>query len=246
MLDYRDSVDATMKRARAKVAEGNIDAAIKLYRKVLNDESRQARAHLDLALLLSDKNDYFDAICHYQRYLAMRPDTEKRGMIEERMQGAIQSFVATQTPDSSLRTNRGRSKKNDKKNNKNDFATTLQKLKRAEDSESSLISRVAELEKANRKLKRKVDGCESELDQYRAVVGLTPQKTDDSPKPKNPEPEPEIRTPRTYRVQRGDTLSSIATDVYGNEKKWVEIQKANNKKLKGSQKIRTGQVLLIP
>ena len=250
VLDYRDSVDSTMKQARAKVSEGDTDAAIKLYRKVLNDESRQARAHLDLALLLSDKNDYLDAICHYQRYLAMRPDTEKRGMIDERMQSAIQSFVAAQTPDSSLRTSRGVRKKNDNKAKNNDFATTLQKLKRAEDSEDSLIVRVAELEKTNKRLEGQVEGCESELDQYRAIVGLKPQEREKptvKPPPVTVEPEKtDIRAPRTYRVRRGDTLSSIATDVYGDEKQWVKIQKANKRMLKGSQQINTGQVLIIP
>ena len=251
VLDYRDSVDDTMKRARAKVSEGDTDGAIKLYRKVLNDESLQARAHLDLALLLSDKNDYLDAICHYQRYLAMRPDTEKRGMIEERMQRAIQSFVVAQTPDSSLRaTGRGGKQNKGAAVSSNDFATTLQKLKRAEDSEASLISQVAELKKANKRLEGKVDGCESELDQYRAIVGLTPRDTDEpigKPPPANVEPEePPDRSPRTYRVRRGDTLSSIATDVYGDEKQWVKIQKANKRMLKGRQRINTGQVLIIP
>lgn len=244
VLDYRDSTDKKMKRARRKVNEGNVDAAIKLYRKVLNDESRQARAHLDLALLLSDKNDYLDAICHYRRYLSMRPDTEKRGMIEARMQRAIQSFIATQTPDSSLRT----SKSSNKKSANNDFATTLQKLKRAEDSEKRLISKVAELEKTNKKLEYKIEECESELDQYRVAMGLKPRDVRNKKTVVAPpsDSKPKDRIPRTYRVRRGDTLSSIATDVYGDEKKWVKIMKANKKKLKGSQKINTGQVLIIP
>ncbi len=241
VLDYRDSVDSKMKRARAKVNEGDIDAAIKLYRKVLNDKFRQARAHLDLALLLSDKNDYLNAICHYQRYLAMRPDTEKREMIEERLQSAIQSFIAIQTPDSSLRT----SKRTNKNSSNNDFATTLQKLKRAEGSEKSLILRVAELEKANKKLVSKVEDCEGELDQYRAVIGLSSVERQVKPKSK-PKPKQKKQIARTYRVRRGDTLSSIATDVYGDEKQWHRVLKANKGKLKGSQKIKIGQVLIIP
>lgn len=250
VLDYRDSTDSKMKRAREKVSEGDPDAAIKLYKKVLNNKSRQARAHLDLALLLSDRGDYLDAICHYKRYLAMRPDTEKKGMIQERMQRAIQSFVAAQTPDSSLRTGRVNAKKKDKQSSGNNFATTLQKLKRAEDSEASLRKQVAKLELTNKRLERKVEGCESELDQYRAVVGLTPKKDNKKEKvivASKPKPvKPVKRIPRTYRVRRGDTLSSIAEDVYGDEKKWVKIMKANKKVLKGRQQINIGQVLTIP
>ena len=242
ILDYRDSTDSIMKRARAKVAEGDIDAAIKLYRKVLNDESRQARAHLDLALLLSDKHEYLDAICHYKRYLAMRPNTEKRDMIEARLQPAIQSFIASQTPDSSLRATGG-GRKNGTKDNK--FATTLQKLKEAEYTEAKLRKKITELKKENKKLQRKVEGCEGELEQYRVAIGLDPLT--DKKKPVKSKPKTHVNNkPRTYRVRRGDSLSSIAKDVYGDEKQWVKLKKANKKILRGGQKIKTGQILVIP
>jgi LysM repeat protein len=247
MLDARDSADATMRRARGKVSEGEPDAAIKLYQKVLNNDSRMARAHLDLALLLSDKNEYLDAICHYRRYLAMRPSTEKRGMIEKRMYRDIQLFIAAQTPDSSLRPT-GRGSRKDKKDfvSGNKFATTLQKLKQAEDNEKELKEIVAELKKENKKLANKVGDCESELDQYRAVVGLTPRNEVKKKPVVKPEPAPDKKEHRTYRVRRGDTLSSIAADVYGDEKQWHKIQKANKDKLKGRQKINTGEILIIP
>lgn len=246
-LDARDSASAIMKRARAKTGEGDIDGAIKLYHKVLNDSSRLARAHLDVALLLGENNEYLDSICHYKRYLDMRPDTEKRQMIEKRMQRSIQLFIATQTPDSSLRTGKKGKKKKGGKVVNNDFATTLQKLHRAESNEKALRATIVELKRDNKKLDSKLSGCESELDQYRAVVGLSQGAPEEPPVEVEPEPkevEPDVA--RTYRVRRGDTLSSIASDVYGDEKQWIKIQLENKDILKGRPNIRTGQVLVIP
>ncbi len=244
-LDERDMADSRMKRALEKSNAGDVDGAIKLYRKVLNNESREARAHLDLALLLSEKKDYLDAICHFKRYLAMRPDTEKRDMIEKRLQRDIQLFVASQIPDSSLRTVKSKGTNDDK------FATTLKKLKQAEIQEQELRDYISGLKKVNKDLERKLASSEAELEQYRAVVGLVSQPARQGIKHPKSEVTKETKEktetkPRTYRVRRGDTLSSIAQDVYGDDKLWVKILKANRKQLKGSQKIKVGQVLIIP
>lgn len=49
--------------------------------------------------------------------------------------------------------------------------------------------------------------------------------------------------PRTYKVQKGDSLWAIAVKFYGNGSRWGEIQKANNLK---DTLIITGQTLIIP
>jgi LysM repeat protein len=57
------------------------------------------------------------------------------------------------------------------------------------------------------------------------------------------EPEP---VERTYTVQAGDTLSSIAKLVYGRSGLWTLIFEANRDLLSDPAKIRPGQVLRIP
>ncbi len=97
--DAREASDPMMRRAAAKAAEGDVDYAIDLYRKALDLEPRMARASLNLAILLHDaKRDYVRALYHYQRYIELRPDTEKRALIENRMRLARQSFVAELSP----------------------------------------------------------------------------------------------------------------------------------------------------
>lgn len=51
---------------------------------------------------------------------------------------------------------------------------------------------------------------------------------------------------KTYTVQRGDTLGSIAAKVYKNKARWPQIRDANFTGAKGTPPIRAGQELMIP
>ena len=51
-------------------------------------------------------------------------------------------------------------------------------------------------------------------------------------------------TAKTYAIQSGDTFSSIAVDLYGNEARWVDIAQANP--LVDPTKLKVGQVIRLP
>ena len=51
---------------------------------------------------------------------------------------------------------------------------------------------------------------------------------------------------RTYTVQKGDTLSGIAKEMYGEANKYPLIFEANQPMLKDPDRIYPGQVLRIP
>jgi nucleoid-associated protein YgaU len=51
---------------------------------------------------------------------------------------------------------------------------------------------------------------------------------------------------RTYTVQKGDNLSKIAKEMYGNANAWRRIYEANQDIIKNPDLIRPGQVLKIP
>ena len=52
--------------------------------------------------------------------------------------------------------------------------------------------------------------------------------------------------PRSYTVKKGDTLSKISKEYYGDANKYMKIFEANKDKLKDPDKIQVGQVLVIP
>ncbi len=51
---------------------------------------------------------------------------------------------------------------------------------------------------------------------------------------------------KTYTVEKGDTLSKIAKEFYGNANEYMKIFNANRDQLKDPDKIQVGQVLRIP
>lgn len=58
---------------------------------------------------------------------------------------------------------------------------------------------------------------------------------------------PEAAQPaRQYTVKRGDSLSRIAKQVYGDASKWKQIYEANKDKIKNPDLIYPDQVLDIP
>jgi nucleoid-associated protein YgaU len=52
--------------------------------------------------------------------------------------------------------------------------------------------------------------------------------------------------PRTYTVVKGDTLSKIAKQFYGDANKWRRIHEANRDVIKDPDRIFPGQVFKIP
>jgi nucleoid-associated protein YgaU len=63
--------------------------------------------------------------------------------------------------------------------------------------------------------------------------------TDAAPAAKQPEQ-------RTYTVKKGDTLSEIAQNVYGNASDYHKIFEANRDQLSDPDRIKPGQVLRLP
>jgi nucleoid-associated protein YgaU len=51
---------------------------------------------------------------------------------------------------------------------------------------------------------------------------------------------------RTYEVRKGDSLWKIARHVYGDGNKWKAIADANAELIPNPDKIKPGQVLIIP
>jgi nucleoid-associated protein YgaU len=57
---------------------------------------------------------------------------------------------------------------------------------------------------------------------------------------------PPVAAARTYVVVKGDSLSRIAKQQYGDANKWPKIYEANRNNIKDPKLINPGQTLRIP
>jgi len=246
-LDERDASESLMQKARRREKAGDVDSAIRVYRTLLDNNPKVARAHLDIALLLHDyEGDYVGAIYHYKRYIELRPETDKKEMIENRIRLAGQLFAG------SVFGRHGRGARVAL-----GVASADRKRETTDDGQQSESNRdgkredrrIASLEKENA-------GLRNQLKRLKSQISLPPdvavRSTDTSPGTGKAEaqagsgPASGRSVLRIYRVRQGDTLSSIAAKVHNDTGKWEEIYEANRDALGGSTRLKVGQILVIP
>lgn len=94
--ERREERDPLIQRALERKQKENIDGARDLFHKALQRRPELARAQLELGLLYDDHyEDYVRAIYHYQSYLEMRPDAQKRPIVEDLLRSARISYAAS-------------------------------------------------------------------------------------------------------------------------------------------------------
>jgi len=99
-LDAREQQHEMVAAAYDKIEVGEYREAGRLLREVLDVNPTMARPHLDLAMIYHEHHrDFVKAIYHYQRYVALRPNTEKEDMIRRRVERARASLVAAYVKD---------------------------------------------------------------------------------------------------------------------------------------------------
>lgn len=72
----------------------------------------------------------------------------------------------------------------------------------------------------------------------------TETETEDTPPRRPTPPTPPRSTPSSYTVKSGDTLSSIASEIYGREDAWFEIAQANPSV--DPKRLQVDQVIVLP
>jgi len=236
-IEGRERNDVMVRAAVAKMNSGNVDGALQIYAEVLDRNPKMAVAHMDMAIIFHDsRKDYLRAIYHYERYLELRPDAEKKRIIEDRIRLAGLSYAARVAQDGSAVAEVGK-----------------------------LSNAMSELKKENDALRNNVRQLNLQLQQSKSVPAdtvVTTQKVrttlpiqDDAPagmpnaalmagKPKTTiAGRPVVRS---YIVKRGDSLRSIAVEHYRDINKAGDILKANRDKLGSPAQLKIGQVLALP
>lgn len=216
-VDISELRDPLIRKAKAKADQGDREGSLEYLNKAIDKRSGLAQAHLDAGLLYDDfKKDYVRAIYHYQRYLELRPDTEKKEMIRElirKARMALAASVAEQLP--------GYSEK----------LATLQE-------ENTRLKN--ELQEVRANLAKRALGASVPAPAGAAGKSFLMAVNDKS------QFRPGLPTGQVYRVQEHETLSMIAAKVYRNPGKWEIIYDANRDTLSSPDKLRLGQALNIP
>ncbi len=261
-LDDDDRGNRMVQKGYDRLNEGDYDSAILILKEALGAYPALARPHLDLAFLLHDRRrDYVRAIYHYSRYLELRPQTEKRQLIEDRIQQAMRAYGALcapgATPGGAPRLIELEQEAENLQLQISDLVTQLaeareqlaQERRRAEDAERLArdVARVAMERSTAGAAAAGVDAATNRVYPPVAPPVEPPVATTRPPAEVAPPPIVEDDSPpRTYTVRPGDTLSRIAQKVYGDGTEWRIIQDANRGTLNGSVNVRIGQVLVIP
>ena len=238
-LDRKDRADPLMRRAESRAKEGDIQSAVRLYTAALDSNPSLALAHLQLALLYHDQlKDYVQAIYHYRRYQQLRGETQKAQMIEDRIRMAGQLFAAS--------LNRGDSRAMEKvelEKENADLKATVERLNADADALRQKYDKLLAAVRQQAAQSQTIDvksaptalpGGSTVLPEAGGNAGST-----------QPGAEPR-RVVRTYRVRSGDSLTSIAGQLYGDPTRWPQIQAANRRQLGSTAAVKVGQVLVIP
>jgi nucleoid-associated protein YgaU len=208
-----------MVKAKEMFQAGDVDGSTRVYSVLLEKHPDMARAHLGYAFLMDRPDgDYAKALFHYQRYLELRPDTQKRKMIDTRIRLISSSFA------SAGKTN----------------ASGEAKRKAALDREN------AALKVKNGNLETQLARAQMTIRALQSKQGEVTKQSQQDLARKGPPLAGIQPAVRTVKVQKGDTLRRIAERVYGDQKRWTDIYDANRNLLRMPEDVRVGQVLVLP
>jgi tetratricopeptide (TPR) repeat protein len=222
-LDRRDERDSYIIRGDARKRAGDVDGAIELYLKALERKPHLAMAHLKLGLEYKDsRRDYLAAIYHLNRYMAMRPDAEKNELLMQLVQRARVQYLASMP---------------------NPPPGALEEIAFLERDNQRLTDQINEL---TRQIRTLADELEVARSQPAAAPPVPAAPTATGVAGASAPRSAATATERTYDVQRGDSLSSISTQFYGDAQQWRRIYDANRNVLPNPNSLRDGQRLVIP
>lgn len=218
-IEEREERDPLIKTAHAFMEQGKWDDAIDTLKEALENEPRMARPHLDLATIYQQHSlNYIHAIYHYDRYLELRPDSEKAEFIEQQKIRVGQALANTLI------------------NNSKEVKQVVGELKRLQQENAALKQKSAT--PTQRPATADSTPARTPRAQIQTVTQAVPKSADAKTTPAS--------THKIYHVVAGDNLSKISARFYGEAGRWDDIFQANKDRMKSPGDLRVGQTLIIP
>jgi len=232
VIDETD--ERAYQRGKSLLREGREDEALQAFLSVIGSRPDAVESHLESGLLyLNHIEDPLAAVYHFRSYLALAPEGEHSELVKELILTAQKDF-AQSLPG-------------------NPFEEAVNRV--------NLMEEVKQLKEENRRLKEQMLQLQSALSQTEQRLAESesrlalreervPPRAEVAPIVIQPTPADatsrEARTPDSYTVQAGDTLSRISNRVYGTSSRWMDIFQANRDQLPSPNALRPGQILQIP
>lgn len=219
------SAARTENMAIEAVQSGDFPRAVRVYEAILDGTPKTADAHYHLALIYDDRlSDPVSALHHFRRYIRMGEDEARKAEVAGYVK-RLELVLATRAVDSGIVTKREAARLRNENLRLEELATSLR----------------AELAAA----KRKPDPAPVPSTAAAAKPPTDARGFSTNPATRAAEQKVGEET-RTYTVQGGDTLASIARKFYNSPQRWQDIADANHNQLGGTVNLKIGQVLIIP
>jgi tetratricopeptide (TPR) repeat protein len=228
--DAEDERNPLVNSGQEYVEQGNYDEAIAVFKKALDDNPMMARPHLDLAVIYQQyKINYIHAIYHFDRYLELRPATEKTDMINEQKLKVAKALANTLI------------------NNSPEVKKVIQERNQLIQQNTELKRQLSTALKNRKTTSTPAPATQTTTTQTipksTSPVAVAPKQ---APKPVAKPAETAAPKHQIYHVVSGDTLTKIATKYYDDAGKWDIIFEANKDTMRSAGDLRVGQTLVIP
>jgi LysM repeat protein len=222
-MDEKEERDPLVKTGVAYMEQNQWNEAERAFKDALDADPLMAKPHLDLAVIYQQYNtNYIHAIYHYDRYLELRPDSEKATFIREQRDKVERALALKTIKESS-----------DVKK----LATRALQLQK--DNEVLRKRLVASTQAA-------------QTTQPSSAATQSPQPTSAAKTTQATQTAKTATTGtaatshKIYTVVAGDSLNKISKKFYGDSKYSDVIFEANRDSLSNPNALRIGQTLVIP
>ena len=232
------------KIAKELQSQGRYEDALITYLGLIAFRQESPESHLEVGYIyLEILKDPIRSIYHFDRYLGLKPDSERTIQVKQLIETAKINFLR-QLPTKPFQSNVDRidlldmisSLKKENEGLKFKYNQALRQLENHDGFQdlkkpSSLIgdtdtlNRVSQIRNSNENLNLNA----STVINQRSFNIIDPQNV-----------------PKNYVVRPGDTLSKISKMFYGTASRWNDIYQANRDQLSSAQALQVDQELLIP
>ena len=238
----KETDERQFKVAKDFQSQGRYEDALITYLGLISVRRESPESHLEVGYIyLQTLKDPIRAIFHFDRYLELKPESERIIQVKQLIETAKLEFLR-QLPTKPFQAEVDRidlleiidklKKDNDElKLNYNQALLKIKSLDERNTLNSISISRdemVPSVESASQS-SNEPNGFNDVLTNFDSTETIDPREV-----------------PKSYVVKSGDTLSKISEKFYGTANRWNDIFQANRDILSSARFLREGQKLLIP